>query len=76
MIRPARRHGGEIGVKFKNNEVFVPEVLIAARAMNAGMEILKPRLVETGVKPRGNIVLGTVKGGFTRYRQEPGAHDV
>ncbi len=53
---------GEIGVKFKNNEVFVPEVLIAARAMNAGMEILKPRLVETGVKPRGNIVLGTVKG--------------
>lgn len=43
--------GGEIGVKFKNNEVFVPEVLIAARAMNAGMEILKPRLVETGVKP-------------------------
>ncbi len=52
----------EIGVKFKNNEVFVPEVLIAARAMNAGMEILKPRLVETGVKPRGNIVLGTVKG--------------
>lgn len=52
----------EIGVKFKNNEVFVPEVLIAARAMNAGMEILKPRLVEAGVKPRGSIVLGTVKG--------------
>jgi 5-methyltetrahydrofolate--homocysteine methyltransferase len=51
-----------IGVKFKNNEVFVPEVLIAARAMNAGMELLKPKLVETGVKPIGNVVLGTVKG--------------
>lgn len=51
-----------IGVKFKNNEVFVPEVLIAARAMNAGMELLEPKLVETGVKPIGNVVLGTVKG--------------
>ncbi len=51
-----------IGIKFKNNEIFVPEVLIAARAMNAGMELLKPKLVETGVKPIGNVVLGTVKG--------------
>ena len=51
-----------IGVKFKNNEVFVPEVLIAARAMNAGMELLKPKLVETGVEPIGSVVLGTVKG--------------
>lgn len=51
-----------IGVKFKNNEVFVPEVLIAARAMNAGMEVLKPHLVETGVEPIGTVVLGTVKG--------------
>ncbi|HHT90652.1 MAG: corrinoid protein [Bacillota bacterium] len=51
-----------IGVKFKNNEVFVPEVLIAARAMNAGMELLKPKLVETGVEPVGTAVLGTVKG--------------
>lgn len=53
---------GIVGVKFKNNEVFVPEVLIAARAMNAGMELLKPKLVETGVEPIGNVVLGTVKG--------------
>ena len=52
----------QIGVKFKNNEVFVPEVLIAARAMNAGMELLKPRLIETGVEPIGTVVLGTVKG--------------
>ena len=51
-----------IGIKFKNNEVFVPEVLIAARAMNAGMELLKPKLVETGVEPVGTAVLGTVKG--------------
>ena len=51
-----------IGVKFKNNEVYVPEVLIAARAMNAGMNILKPKLTETGVKNIGKIVIGTVSG--------------
>jgi len=50
-----------IGVKFKNNEVFIPEVLIAARAMGAAMEILEPKLVETGVEPRGKVVIGTVK---------------
>lgn len=51
-----------VGVKFKNNEVFVPEVLIAARAMNAGMEILQPLLSESGVEAKGTVVLGTVKG--------------
>lgn len=51
-----------VGEKFKNNEVFVPEVLIAARAMNAGMEILKPYLVREDVEPVGTVVLGTVKG--------------
>jgi len=51
-----------IGEKFKNNEVFVPEVLIAARAMNGGMEILKPKLIETGVEAIGKIIIGTVKG--------------
>jgi methylmalonyl-CoA mutase cobalamin-binding domain/chain len=51
-----------IGVKFKNNEVFVPEVLIAARAMNAGTEILKPFLVDAGVVSKGTVILGTVKG--------------
>jgi 5-methyltetrahydrofolate--homocysteine methyltransferase len=50
-----------IGVKFKNNEVFIPEVLIAARAMGAAMEILEPKLVETGVEPKGKVVIGTVK---------------
>jgi corrinoid protein of di/trimethylamine methyltransferase len=51
-----------IGGKFKNNEVYVPEVLIAARAMNAGMEVLKPVLVSDNVKSKGKAVLGTVKG--------------
>ena len=51
-----------IGVKFKNNEVFVPEVLIAARAMNAGMEILKPLLAAGNAQNRGTVVIGTVKG--------------
>ena len=51
-----------IGEKFKNNEVYVPEVLIAARAMNAGTELLKPLLAADGVKAAGKVVLGTVKG--------------
>ena len=51
-----------VGVKFKNNEFYVPEVLIAARAMKSSMKILKPKLAETGVEPVGKIVLGTVKG--------------
>ncbi|MGI6031648.1 MAG: cobalamin B12-binding domain-containing protein [Eubacteriales bacterium] len=51
-----------IGEKFKNNEVFVPEVLIAARAMNAGIGILKPYLVAAGVESAGVAVIGTVKG--------------
>jgi len=51
-----------IGVKFKNNEVYVPEVLIAARAMHAGMEVLKPVLTASGIEPIGKVVIGTVKG--------------
>lgn len=51
-----------IGGKFKRNEVFVPEVLVAARAMNAGMTILEPKLVEIGNEPIGKAVVGTVKG--------------
>lgn len=50
-----------VGQKFKANEFYVPEVLIAARAMNAAMTHLRPALVETGAKPVGKIVLGTVK---------------
>ncbi len=51
-----------IGEKFKNNEVYVPEVLIAARAMNQGAALLKELLIEDGVKATGKVVLGTVKG--------------
>lgn len=51
-----------VGERFKNNEFYVPEVLIAARAMHAGMEILKPALAESGVQPIGTVLLGTVKG--------------
>ena len=51
-----------IGEKFKNNQVYVPEVLIAARAMNKGMAILEPAMIKAGVKPLGTVVMGTVKG--------------
>ena len=53
---------GIIGERFKKNEVYVPEVLIAARAMKAGMEVLKPALAAAKVEPRGVVVIGTVKG--------------
>jgi len=53
---------GNIGERFKKNEVYVPEVLIAARAMKSGMEVLKPLLAKAGVKPVGTVVMGTVKG--------------
>ena len=51
-----------VGAKFKRNEVFVPEVLVAARAMTAGLTILEPKLVEVGNEPLGKAVIGTVKG--------------
>jgi len=51
-----------IGVRFKNNEVYIPEVLIAARAMKTAMEILEPELIKAGVEPVGKFVIGTVQG--------------
>ena len=51
-----------VGSKFKRYEVFVPEVLVAARAMNAGLAILEPKLIEMGNEPVGKAVIGTVKG--------------
>ncbi len=51
-----------IGEKFKKDEIYVPEVLIAARALKSGMEILKPLLISGGVKATGKVVLGTVAG--------------
>ena len=51
-----------IGVRFKANEVYIPEVLIAARAMKMAMEILEPKLAEAGVEPVGTAMIGTVQG--------------
>ena len=51
-----------VGEKFKNNEVFVPEVLVAARAMNMGASLLKPLLAESGLKASGRVCIGTVQG--------------
>ena len=51
-----------IGEKFRNNEVFVPEVLVAARAMNMGAALLKPALAADGVKACGKVCIGTVQG--------------
>ncbi len=56
-------HGMDIiGKKFKVNELYVPDVLVAARAMNAGTEILKPLLMASGIEAAGKVVLGTCKG--------------
>ncbi|HOS42454.1 MAG TPA: B12-binding domain-containing protein, partial [Armatimonadota bacterium] len=51
-----------VGERFKKNEFYVPEVLIAARAMHACMDLLKPLLEESGVQPVGKVIIGTVKG--------------
>ena len=51
-----------IGERFKNNEIYVPEVLVAARAMNMGMQILKPHLAANGVQATGKVCIGTVQG--------------
>ena len=51
-----------VGEKFKNNEIFVPEVLVAARAMNMGVALLKPLLAAQGVKASGKVCIGTVQG--------------
>ena len=51
-----------VGEKFKKNEVYVPEVLVAARAMNMGIEVLKPLLAEDGVRSVGRVCIGTVQG--------------
>jgi len=51
-----------VGEKFKNNEYYVPEVLIAARAMHKGMDIIEPLIVQAGIKPVAKLAIGTVKG--------------
>ena len=52
----------EVGVKFKNNEIYVPEMLLAGKAMSAGIKVLEPLLSLTGAKPIGTAVIGTVRG--------------
>ena len=51
-----------IGARFKKNEIYIPEVLLAARAMKMGMDILKPEIVNAGIKPIGKCLVGTVQG--------------
>lgn len=51
-----------VGARFKKNEIYIPEVLIAARAMKGSMEVLEPELVSSGVKAKGTVVIGTVQG--------------
>ena len=51
-----------VGVKFRDNIIFVPEVLVAARAMKAGMAHIEPILSESGIEPVGTVIMGTVKG--------------
>lgn len=51
-----------VGRRFKNCEIYVPEVLVSARAMHAGLDILEPLLAKSGAEPKGTFVVGTVKG--------------
>lgn len=53
---------GIVGEKFKNNEIFVPEVLISARAMNGALDVIRPLLAEEGVESAGKVIIGSVKG--------------
>ncbi|MBO5415005.1 MAG: cobalamin-dependent protein [Clostridia bacterium] len=63
ILNDGLMHGMNIiGEKFKNNEIYVPEVLVAARAMNMGAQILKPHLAASGVKATGRVCIGTVQG--------------
>ena len=51
-----------VGARFKENEIYIPEVLLAARAMKMGMDILKPEIIKAGIKPIGKCLVGTVQG--------------
>lgn len=51
-----------VGIKFKNNEIFLPEVLLASQAMYGGLELLQPELIKSGVKAVGKVIIGTAKG--------------
>lgn len=53
---------GTVGIKFQNNEIYVPEMLLTARAMAVGLQILEPAMATTGAKPIGKCIIGTVRG--------------
>ena len=59
-----------VGERFRVRDIFLPEVLLAARAMYAGMELLKPLLIKEGVPSRGKVVIGSVQGDLTAPRVE------
>src|ERR1700736_5245135 len=65
-----------VGIDFRDGILFVPEVLLAANAMKAGMEILRPLLAETGVPSVGKVVIGDGKGDIHRHRQNPGSDEL
>src|SRR5436190_10637239 len=64
----------EVGARFERGDFFVPEMLIAARAMQGALDILRPLLAETGIAQVGTFLMGTVKGRRARHRQEPVQH--
>ena len=65
----------EVGRLFEEGEYFVPEMLVAARAMQGGLAILKPHLIQANIASSGKVIAGTVKGDLHRYREKPGVHD-
>ena len=66
---------GIVGEKFKNNEIFVPEMLVAARAMKKGVDVLKPHLASGTAGAAGKMIMGTVAGDLHDIGQKPGYHD-
>lgn len=52
----------EVGQKFSNGEIFVPEMIISAKIVESALDVLRPQFIEKGIKPKGRIVIGTVKG--------------
>lgn len=66
---------GVVGEQFKNGEIYVPEMLVAAKAMKAGVEVLKPHLAAGSMGAAGKVIIGTVAGDLHDNRQEPGCND-
>ena len=65
----------KVGELFGQGEYFVPELLLAARAMQSAMEVLRPILAASDYQPAGKVIMGTVQGDLLRHRQEAGGDD-